>query len=57
MVKTRSHKAHMSKEIVSYEQEDSTAALSFGDGTTTRGDIFVGADGAHNAVRKYFIRQ
>jgi 2-polyprenyl-6-methoxyphenol hydroxylase-like FAD-dependent oxidoreductase len=48
-----SEKMHMSKKIVSFEQDDDGITLAFGDNSTARGDILVGADGAHSAVRKH----
>ncbi|KAF8945126.1 hypothetical protein BGZ47_003217 [Haplosporangium gracile] len=48
-----SEKMHMSKKIVSFEHDNDSITLAFTDNTTARGDILVGADGAHSAVRKH----
>lgn len=46
----------MSKKIVSFEQDQDGVTVKFGDSTSVRGDILVGADGAHSAVRKYLYK-
>ncbi|KAK3848472.1 MAG: hypothetical protein J3R72DRAFT_469939 [Linnemannia gamsii] len=51
--KTPSHKLHMSKKIVSFEQDQDGVTVAFGDNTTVRGDILVGADGTRSAVRQH----
>ncbi|KAG0293458.1 hypothetical protein BGZ96_002800 [Linnemannia gamsii] len=48
-----SEKMHMSKKIVSFEHDNDGITLAFGDNSTARGDILVGADGAHSGVRKH----
>ncbi|KAF9148291.1 hypothetical protein BG015_009981 [Linnemannia schmuckeri] len=48
-----SEKMHMSKKVVSFEHDNDSITLAFTDNTTARGDILVGADGAHSAVRKH----
>ena len=54
--KIPSTKIHLSKKIVSFEQDQDGVTLSFDDNTTARGDILVGADGAHSAVRKHLFK-
>ncbi|KAG0372897.1 hypothetical protein BGX24_012439 [Mortierella sp. AD032] len=51
--KTPSHKLHMSKKVVSFEQDQDGVTVTFGDNTTVRGDILVGADGTRSAVRQH----
>jgi 2-polyprenyl-6-methoxyphenol hydroxylase-like FAD-dependent oxidoreductase len=46
----------MSKKIVSFEQDLDGVTVKFGDSTSVRGDILVGADGAHSAVRKHLYK-
>lgn len=43
----------MSSKIASFEQDKEGVTITLGDNTTVRGDILVGADGAHSAVRKH----
>ncbi|KAF9543221.1 hypothetical protein EC957_001096 [Mortierella hygrophila] len=47
------NKIHMSKKIVTLDQDQDGVTVTFDDNTTARGDILVGADGAHSAVRKH----
>ncbi|KAF9125527.1 hypothetical protein BGW39_007327 [Mortierella sp. 14UC] len=54
--KTPSHKIHLGKKLVSFEQDETGVTATFGDHTTARGDILVGADGAHSAVRKHLYK-
>lgn len=54
--KIPSTKIHLSKKIVSFDQDQDGVTLSFDDNTTARGDILVGADGAHSAVRKHLFK-
>ncbi|KAF9135809.1 hypothetical protein BG015_003218 [Linnemannia schmuckeri] len=54
--KTPSNKLHMAKKIVAFEQDQDSVTVTLGDGTTARGDILVGADGAHSAVRKHLYK-
>ncbi|KAG0288255.1 hypothetical protein BGZ96_007959 [Linnemannia gamsii] len=51
-----SSKLHMSKKVVSFEQDQDGVTLTFGDNTTARGDILVGADGANSAVHKHLYK-
>ncbi|KAF8927207.1 hypothetical protein BGZ47_002270, partial [Haplosporangium gracile] len=44
--KTPLHKVHMSKKV----------SISFGNGTTARGDILIGADGVHSTIRKHLYK-
>ncbi|KAG0259798.1 hypothetical protein BGZ95_004585 [Linnemannia exigua] len=53
--KTPSHKLHLAKKIVTFEQDQNGVTVAFGDDTIARGDILVGADGAHSAVRKHLF--
>lgn len=42
---------HMNKKIIATEQSSQGVSITCSDGTIYRGDILVGADGAHSAVR------
>ncbi|KAG0281196.1 hypothetical protein BGZ95_006022 [Linnemannia exigua] len=48
-----SEKIHMSKKILSFQQNHEGVMLRFSDNTTVHGDILVGADGAHSSVRQH----
>ncbi|KAF9120293.1 hypothetical protein BGX30_003255, partial [Mortierella sp. GBA39] len=54
--KIPSEKIHMSKKILSFQQNHEGVMLRFSDNTTTHGDILVGADGAHSAVRQHLYK-
>ncbi|KAG9070433.1 hypothetical protein KI688_007969 [Linnemannia hyalina] len=54
--KTPPERLHMSKKIVSFEHDQYGVTVKFGDSTSVRGDILVGADGAHSAVRKHLYK-
>ncbi|KAG0281199.1 hypothetical protein BGZ95_006025 [Linnemannia exigua] len=54
--KIPAEKVHKSKKIVSFEQSQDGVTLTFDDSTTARGDILVGADGAHSAVRQQLYK-
>lgn len=54
--KIPSEKIHMSKKIFSFQQNHEGVMLRFSDNTTTHGDILVGADGAHSAVRQHLYK-
>jgi 2-polyprenyl-6-methoxyphenol hydroxylase-like FAD-dependent oxidoreductase len=41
---------------VSFDQDQDGVSVTFGDNTATRGDILVGADGAHSAVRNHLYK-
>jgi 2-polyprenyl-6-methoxyphenol hydroxylase-like FAD-dependent oxidoreductase len=44
------------KRVVGFEQSgDGTVALRFVDGTTVAGDVVVGADGSHSAIRRQLL--
>ncbi|KAK5827747.1 hypothetical protein F5H01DRAFT_362205 [Linnemannia elongata] len=51
--KIPSNKIQLSKRIVHFDQDQDGITITFDDNTTARGDILVGADGAHSAVRKH----
>lgn len=51
-----SSKVHFSKKIVSFEQDSEGVTLQLEDNTVARGDILVGADGAHSAVRNHLYK-
>ncbi|KAG0293461.1 hypothetical protein BGZ96_002803 [Linnemannia gamsii] len=48
-----SHKIHMSKKVLSFQQNHEGVMLRFSDNTIIHGDILVGADGAHSAIRQH----
>jgi hypothetical protein len=54
--KIPSSKMHMSKKVVSFQQNDEGVTVRFGDDTTSCGDILVGADGAHSTVRQHLYK-
>ncbi|KAK3839486.1 MAG: hypothetical protein JOS17DRAFT_729270 [Linnemannia elongata] len=54
--KIPSEKIQMSKKILSFQQNHEGVMLRFSDNTTTHGDILVGADGAHSAVRQHLYK-
>lgn len=51
--KTPSEKIHLAKKIITFDHDQDGITVTFDDNTTARGDILVGADGAHSAVRKH----
>ncbi|KAH7058039.1 hypothetical protein BKA57DRAFT_519232 [Linnemannia elongata] len=54
--KIPSEKIHMSKKILSFQQNHEGVMLRFSDNTTIHGDILVGADGAHSSVRQHLFK-
>ena len=46
---------HLDKKLVGLDQAQSQVTLSFADGTTTRADAVIGADGVHSLVRDLII--
>ncbi|KAG0294842.1 hypothetical protein BGZ97_004960 [Linnemannia gamsii] len=46
----------MSKKVLSFEQDQDGVTVTFDDNSTARGDILVGADGAHSAVRQHLYK-
>ncbi|KAG0281194.1 hypothetical protein BGZ95_006020 [Linnemannia exigua] len=54
--KIPSNKIHMSKKVLSFQQNHEGVMLRFSDNTTVHGDILVGADGAHSAVRQHLYK-
>ncbi|KAF9543219.1 hypothetical protein EC957_001094 [Mortierella hygrophila] len=49
-------KLHMSKKVLSFQQNHEGVMLRFSDNTNIHGDILVGADGAHSAVRQHLYK-
>ncbi|KAG0019142.1 hypothetical protein BGZ82_000235 [Podila clonocystis] len=47
---------HMGKKLVTFEQNDQGVTIQCSDGSTYHGDILVGADGAHSAVREHLFQ-
>ncbi|KAG0320037.1 hypothetical protein BG000_003715 [Podila horticola] len=47
---------HMGKKVLSFEQNDLGVMIRCNDNTTYHGDILVGADGAHSAVRQHLFK-
>lgn len=45
------HKVRLCKKVFYYEQDLDCVTLTLDDEASARGDILVGADGAHSAVR------
>ncbi|KAG0293466.1 hypothetical protein BGZ96_002808 [Linnemannia gamsii] len=50
------HKIHMSKKVLSFQQNHEGVMLRFSDNTTIHGDILVGADGAHSSIRQHLYK-
>ncbi|KAG0376825.1 hypothetical protein BGX24_007168 [Mortierella sp. AD032] len=48
-----SHKIHMCKKMISFDQDHQGVRVHFEDGTVAQGDVLVGADGAHSSVREH----
>lgn len=46
----------MCKRILSFEQNHEGVAVNFSDNSSVHGDILVGADGAHSAVRQHLYK-
>ncbi|KAJ6068401.1 hypothetical protein N7499_010288 [Penicillium canescens] len=53
--RTRNVEIVFGKKIVSGEEDDNTAILHFQDGTNAVGDLIIGCDGVHSAVRTKFV--
>ncbi|KAK5827748.1 hypothetical protein F5H01DRAFT_101817 [Linnemannia elongata] len=51
--KTPSEKIHLAKKITTLDHNQDGITITFDDNTNARGDILVGADGAHSAVLKH----
>ncbi|KAF9280511.1 hypothetical protein BGZ88_012158 [Linnemannia elongata] len=49
-------KLHMSKKVLSFQQNHEGVMVRFSDNTSIHGDILVGADGAHSAVRQHLYK-
>ncbi|KAG9070432.1 hypothetical protein KI688_007968 [Linnemannia hyalina] len=49
-------KIHLSKKVLSFQQNHEGVMVRFSDNTTLHGDILVGADGAHSAVRQHLYK-
>ena len=43
---------HFGKKLAHYESDEKGVTVTFEDGTTASGDLLVGADGIHSAIRK-----
>ncbi|KAF9924892.1 hypothetical protein FBU30_005235 [Linnemannia zychae] len=50
------HKIHLSKKVFSFQQNHEGVMIRFSDNTTAHGDILVGADGCHSAVRQHLYK-
>ncbi|KAF8942933.1 hypothetical protein BGZ47_005972 [Haplosporangium gracile] len=50
------HKLHMSKKLLSFQQNRHGVMLRLNDNTTVHGDVLVGADGAHSGVRQHLYK-
>lgn len=46
---------HLGQELVAIEQTDAAVTARFADGSLARGDLLIGADGAHSAVRAHVL--
>ncbi|KAI8603900.1 hypothetical protein EDD21DRAFT_422506 [Dissophora ornata] len=51
------HKMHWFKKVASFTQDKDGVAVELDDGASVRGDILVGADGAHSAVRQHLYKE
>ncbi len=49
-------KIHLSKKVLSFQQNHEGVMVCFSDNTSVHGDILVGADGAHSAVRQHLYK-
>ncbi|KAF8937995.1 hypothetical protein BGZ47_008762 [Haplosporangium gracile] len=54
--KIPSDKIHFSKKVSSFMHNQNGVTVTFEDNTATQGDILVGADGAHSAVRQQLYK-
>ena len=54
--KIPSDKIHMSKKVASFEEGKDGITVTFEDGASAHGDILVGADGTHSAVRQHLYK-
>ncbi|KAK5827777.1 hypothetical protein F5H01DRAFT_399363 [Linnemannia elongata] len=54
--KVPAEKIHLSKKVLSFQQNHEGVMARFSDNTTVHGDILVGADGAHSAVRQHLYK-
>ncbi|KAF9903441.1 hypothetical protein EC991_003814 [Linnemannia zychae] len=54
--KIPSEKIHMSKKVLSFQQNHEGVMLRFSDNTTVHGDILVGADGTHSSIRQHLYK-
>jgi 2-polyprenyl-6-methoxyphenol hydroxylase-like FAD-dependent oxidoreductase len=46
---------HYGKRLTRVEEREANVVADFEDGTSAEGDIIIGADGVHSAVRKYLL--
>ncbi|KAF8930081.1 hypothetical protein BGZ58_008479 [Dissophora ornata] len=51
------HKIHLSKKVLSFQQNKDGVMVRLQDGTNVHGDVLVGADGAHSAVRQHLYKE
>ena len=51
------HKIHLSKKVLSFQQNKDGVMVRLQDGTNAHGDILVGADGAHSAIRQHLYKE
>jgi flavin-dependent dehydrogenase len=49
-------KINMSKRVLSFQQNHEGVKVNFSDNSSIQGDILVGADGAHSAVRQHLYK-
>ncbi|KAF9916735.1 hypothetical protein FBU30_001176 [Linnemannia zychae] len=49
-------KIQLSKKVLSFQQNHEGVMIRFSDNTTIHGDILIGADGAHSAVRQHLYK-
>lgn len=46
---------HLGRRVISYSQDDAAVTAYLQDGASVRGDLLVGADGIHSAIREQMI--
>ncbi|KAF9088614.1 hypothetical protein BGX23_007235 [Mortierella sp. AD031] len=50
------HKIHLSKKLTTFDQDSDGVVVHFADGSSAKGDILVGTDGAHSGVRQHLYK-